>query len=98
MSNPPFDQGLHLISRLKVNQPPLITPWFSKHSIAYTEQLGLNLQVFGLILEIVALYNFNNAIQIYLINFFTFEFGQSTLLRSFLKHKTPALVENRILV
>jgi len=44
-SKPPLDPGLHLLILFMLSQNPFVTPYFSKHSIVYIEQVGVYLHL-----------------------------------------------------
>ena len=46
-SYPPLEKGLHRKNLAAASRLPFITPWISSASIAYCEQVGMNLQAGG---------------------------------------------------
>ncbi len=66
-SYPTLPNGLHRKKRHVVKKIPLILPCISIASIAYSEQVGVNLQLLPKWGEIYFLYPFNNLIKIHFI-------------------------------
>ena len=64
-SNPPFDHGAQRKSRLIVRCKPIKNPHSAKHSLAYSEQVGVNLHTWGINGEMQNLNMFTKNIAIY---------------------------------